>query len=194
MKNRLICTRRLCAHLATNLDIVMMFFGVKWLGIMASEAGHFIFRQRSLRQVFQCSYVQGTRCFKMMVAVWSDALLYVLKLQMLWLCAQVLYSLCPKCSPVTVWEMQSPYSEPNCGSKSSCIFVVAVDDIVMRWCVMQTWETLAVPTAPCANDMKKVFPQGYVVPHSDAFNLNDGVHGKPGPRRIYLEPWFHIRM
>ena len=51
---------------------------------------------------------------------------------------------------------------------------------------MQTWETLAVPTAQRANDMKKVFPQGYVVPHSDVFNLNDAVHGKPGPRRIYF--------
>jgi len=50
-----------------------------------------------------------------------------------------------------------------------------------------------VPTAR-ANDMKKVFPQGDVVSHSDAFSLNDAVHGKPGPRRIYLEPWFHVRM
>jgi len=47
------------------------------------KAGNLIFRQGSLRQVFQISYVQGTRCFKMMVAVWSDGLLYVFQLQLL---------------------------------------------------------------------------------------------------------------
>ena len=91
----------ICVHILRQTWILWWcFFGVKWLGIMGSAKLEIWF-------LGLCDKCSRFLMFKAQdVSKWwllfGQMRCYVFQLQMLWLCAQVLYSLCPKCSPVTV--------------------------------------------------------------------------------------------